>query len=68
MPLRQIASEANVTDRYVARLVPLAGLSPKIQASILKGTQPVSLTLERLVRRALPLSWDAQERMLGFTA
>jgi hypothetical protein len=64
-PLGQIASAVGVTDRYVSRLVPLAALSPKIQAAILKGTQPADLTLERLVRRALPLDWSEQVRVLG---
>ena len=64
-PLRQIAAETGVTDRYVARLIPLSGLSPKIQAAIMDGTQPVDLTLEHLVRHPLPLDWIEQARRLG---
>ena len=65
-PLRQIAAETGVTDRYVARLIPLSGLSPKIQAAIMDGTQPVDLTLEHLVRHPLLLDWIEQARRLGF--
>lgn len=64
VPMRQLAKEAGVTERYIARLVPLSGLSPKIQIAILKGTQPADLTLERLVRYPLPLDWAEQEQML----
>ncbi|TMM49208.1 recombinase family protein [Sulfitobacter sabulilitoris] len=64
-PLQHIAQDAGMTGRYVARLVPLAGLSPKLQAAIVKGMQPLDLTLERLVRRPIPLCWHAQEKMFG---
>ena len=64
VPMRQLAKEAGVTERYIARLVPLSGLSPKIQIAILKGPQPADLTLERLVRYPLPLDWAEQEQML----
>ncbi|MZR11419.1 recombinase family protein [Maritimibacter sp. DP07] len=63
--LRRIATEANVTESYVRRIVPLATLSPKIQDAIVRGTQPVDLTLERLVRDRLPLRFHDQEEMLG---
>ncbi len=51
----------------VSRLLPLAHLAPDIVEAILKGTQPVDLTLERL-RRLLPLpaSWKEQRHLLGF--
>ena len=64
-PMQKIAREAGVTDRYVARLVPLTGLSPRIHALILNGVQPVDLTLEKLVRHPLPLGWADQERVFG---
>jgi len=64
-PMRQVAARAGVSDRYVARLLPLAGLSPKIQTAILAGTQVVDLTLEHLVRHPPPLAWDAQEHRFG---
>lgn len=61
-PMQQIAQEAKVTVRYIARLVPLTGLSPRLQSAIFAGTQPVDLTLESLIRRPLPLDWSDQDR------
>ena len=63
-PLKTIASDAGVTERYAARIIPLACLSPGLQQAIVDGTQPTTLTLERLIRNKLPLDWDDQERML----
>jgi site-specific DNA recombinase len=64
-PLGKLASSEGVSERYLARIGPLAGLSPRIQKGIVEGSQPVDLTLERLIRMTLPLAWDAQEKLLG---
>jgi len=64
-PLGKIAAAENVAERYLARIVHLAGLSPRIQMAILAGSQPPELTLDRLVKAPLPLDWAAQERLLG---
>ncbi|QXT39080.1 hypothetical protein [Gymnodinialimonas ceratoperidinii] len=58
--LKEIATDAGVTDRYAARIIPLACLAPRLQQAIVEGTQPATVTLERLIRRKLPLDWDAQ--------
>ncbi len=63
--LAQIAETQGVSKRYVARILPLAFLSPRLQSAILEGTQPVDLNLEKLVRTRLPIDWKDQERMLG---
>lgn len=65
-PISTIARRAGVSEAYIRPRVRLAFLSPRIQTVILEGRQPADLTLERLVRRRLPLAWSAQERMLGF--
>lgn len=65
-PLNAITTTHGFSNSYVARIIPLAGLSPRIQTAIIDGDQPVELTLETLVRTNLPLDWQAQERMLGF--
>lgn len=65
-PLQEIARAAGHRDALVRTRTPLAFLSPKIQRAILEGTQPVDLTLERLVRQTLPLDWADQERLCGF--
>ncbi|MEJ6391241.1 recombinase family protein [Gymnodinialimonas ulvae] len=64
-PMVQIAEEAKVSARYVAKLVPLTGLSPRIQSAIIAGSQPIDMTLESLVRRPPPLDWAEQHRRFG---
>ncbi len=44
----------------------LAFLSPTIQRAILAGHQPPDLTLERIIRKPVPLNWDAQARLYWF--
>ena len=63
--LARLAAVERVSARYISRIVPLASLSPKLQAAIVAGTQPADLTLERLVRTSLPLCWHAQEHLFG---
>lgn len=46
----------------------LAFLSPAIQNAIFEGRQPPGLTLERIVRKPVPLDWDRQARLYGFDA
>jgi hypothetical protein len=46
--------------------LPLAFLAPDIVEAILQGRQPVELTVLRLKRIGLPLSWVEQRRLLGF--
>jgi hypothetical protein len=58
--LKEIATDARVTERYAARIIPLACLAPRLQQAIVEGTQPTTVTLERLIRQKLPLGWDAQ--------
>lgn len=45
----------------------LAFLSPRIQMAILEGRHPEHLTLERLLQSDMPVAWNDQERLLGFT-
>lgn len=64
-PLGKIAAAEKVAERYLARIVHLACLAPRIQVAILEGSQPPELTLERLAKVPLPLDWAAQEQLLG---
>jgi site-specific DNA recombinase len=66
MPLKTIARTDGFSDNYVARIIPLAGLSSKIQTDILDGIQPTQLSLETLIRVKLPMEWHIQERVFGF--
>ncbi len=68
LALKAIAHQDGVSESYVARIVPLAMLSPRIQQAIVAGTQPLDLTLETLVRTRLPLDWSDQDRRFGFAA
>ena len=44
--------------RKITRFVLLTAL----QAAIIAGTQPATLTLEKIVRGQLPIAWKEQER------
>ena len=66
--LRTIAIREGFSESYVARITPLATLSPRIQEAIVTGTQPLELTLETLVRTRLPLDWASQEKRFGIAA
>ncbi|WP_457938432.1 recombinase family protein [Mesorhizobium sp. 10J20-29] len=64
--LSDIATAESVELSEVSRILPLAFLSPKIVDGILAGTQPVSLTAQRLSRLAdLPAAWRQQSDLLA---
>ena len=50
-------------NSYLARLLRLTLLAPDIIASILDGTEPDGLSLEKLYR--VPIEWEEQRRLLG---
>jgi hypothetical protein len=53
----------------ISRIVRLAFLAPEIVEQIVNGCQPPELTAESLLkdRTQLPLDWESQHRMLGFS-
>ncbi|WP_436642172.1 recombinase family protein [Microbaculum sp. FT89] len=64
--LREIASAEGVSERYVARLIPLAFLAPPLIEAILEGRQPVTLDATNLMAAApLPLGWREQVAVIG---
>jgi hypothetical protein len=63
-----IARRESRSESFIRQRAELAFLSPRIQAAIVEGTQPVDLTLERIVRTALPLDWTEQERVFGLAS
>ena len=63
--LEDLAAAAGQTEAYVRQLLPLAFLAPDIVESILLGKQPRHVTVDRLVRMKLPLSWQVQRRILN---
>jgi DNA invertase Pin-like site-specific DNA recombinase len=64
--VRELAKRDGTDERFIAKHLPLASLSPKINRAILDGTQPAELTSDKLLRfKDLPLAWDEQEQALG---
>ena len=64
----EIGKRNGVGKRYVSRMIRLAFLAPTIVESIVEGRQPPELTAQFLStgRGDLPLSWQEQEKLLGF--
>lgn len=66
--LSEIATAQGFSLHYFSQLARLGGLAPDIVSAILEGRQPAALTRTRLARtKALPLDWNEQRRMFGFT-
>ena len=63
MSLAAIASREGVTDRYVARLIRLAFLAPKIVEAIAERGELADMKLTPHVD--LPLDWTIQKRVVG---
>ena len=53
----EIATREGLTSRYVARMLELAFLPPKLVEAILEGTQPADMTAQQLSRTERPLLW-----------
>jgi hypothetical protein len=64
---RTLARQAGCTEGYVRQIVDLAFLAPDTVSAILRGSQARHLTVDRLVRQPLPLSWSEQRRVFGLT-
>ncbi|WP_058280388.1 recombinase family protein [Ruegeria denitrificans] len=67
VPIKTIAHNAGHQTVFIRTRGQLAFLSPKIQAAIRDGTQPPELTLKRILERPVPLDWNLQDRLYGFT-
>lgn len=65
-PLGEIAVATGHAESYIRTRSQLVFLSPEIQRAILEGRQPTDLTLERIIRKPVPLDWDAQARLYAF--
>ena len=61
-----IASEYKRCRIRIGKLLRVACLAPDIVVAIVEGRQPLGLTARKLLDTELPLSWDAQKRLLGF--
>ncbi len=59
--LRELAAAYDTDERYAARVLRLAFLSPDLTRRILAGTQPPEVMLHRLLKdRDLPMRWTEQ--------
>ncbi|WP_112324395.1 recombinase family protein [Oceanibium sediminis] len=65
-PLHEIAAATPHSESYIRTRTQLAFLSPAIQQALLEGRQPADLTLERIIRKPIPLDWTAQAHLYGF--
>ncbi len=65
-PLSEIPNATSRSESYARTRAQLAFLSPAIQYAILEGRQPPKLTLERIIRKPIPLDWNVQAQIYGF--
>lgn len=63
--MRALAQAYEKDERYVARVLQLAFLTPAIVDAILAGSNPIDMTAQHLITIPdVPLSWVGQERRL----
>ncbi|MDB5680263.1 MAG: hypothetical protein JWO16_68 [Sphingomonas bacterium] len=65
-PLSRIAVTSGQCRTRLRRLLSVSFLAPSIVNDILAGTQPASLTYNRLLNFDAPLDWKQQRAVLGF--
>jgi site-specific DNA recombinase len=61
-----LGADQTPLSTYERRLACLAFLAPDIQAQILEGRHPPGLTLEGVLSKGVPLSWEDQRMAFGF--
>jgi hypothetical protein len=65
--VEKLAASVKLHPKVVRKKLRLSFLAPDITEAIMKGHQPSAFTLGNLYKIA-PLAWDAQRRVLDFTA
>ncbi|GAB5438539.1 recombinase family protein [Falsiruegeria mediterranea] len=65
--LSDIAAATNHSESYVRTRAQIAFLAPAIQKAILDGRHPPELSLDKIIRKPIPLEWDVQARIYGFS-
>ena len=65
--VQAIAQQEQIaTVAYVMRVIHLAFLAPDIVQAIVRGEQPMEVTVDRLMRMGpLPMAWEDQRELLG---
>jgi hypothetical protein len=61
----EIAAQESVSKNRLQQMIHLAFLAPDIVADVVAGKPPLGLTSEWLKGRDLPVSWDAQRRLIA---
>jgi len=64
--LTELAKREGVDQRYLFDLIKLSFLAPDIQDSIVKGTIPSALTLDKL-KKEIATTWREQRKQLHFS-
>ncbi len=59
----ELARDVGVDNSYLARMLRLTLLAPDIVESILEGTEPDGLSLEKLY--GMPVGWEEQGRVVS---
>lgn len=65
--IAEIARANKVDGSYVSRFLDLTLLAPDIVDAILDGEEPSGLSLTILTKRQIPLAWEEQRQMFGFS-
>ena len=63
--VKELAARENLDRSHVSGILPLAFLAPDIVAAIIEGRTGPNLTLTKLKRIKLPVSWQAQRALFG---
>ena len=64
--LAELSRHEHCDHTYIGQLIRLTTLAPDIIMAIIEGRQPKLLTLQRLLKKRFPYSWEEQRRELGF--
>jgi DNA invertase Pin-like site-specific DNA recombinase len=64
--ISELAKQKRMGPSQLSRLIRANYLAPDIQAAIMDGTQPPTLTAWHLLNGPLPLDWEQQRQLLGF--
>jgi site-specific DNA recombinase len=67
MSVGELARAKGIRPSNFARMLRVNYLAPDIQTAILDGTQPDSLTAWDLLKGPMPLEWQQQRQLLGFS-
>ena len=65
--IAEIAKREKIDNRYVSHIINLAFLSPNIIEEIIVGSQPVDISVQKLIKTIdMPINWQEQKQELGF--